>query len=79
MKTEYDENLLDSWKLTNGNCTVKIKTDDGLEIDNDVRNTIPSYLGSSILRNSKRIMIIFIRESKGSYNISIYYGDTDSL
>ena len=79
METEYDENVLDYWKLPNGNLIVKLKKDDGLEGDNDVKNTLPSHLGAFILSNSKRIMNNFIREINGFYNNSIYYGDTDSL
>ena len=79
METEYDENVLDFWKLPNGNYIVKLKKDDGLEEDNDVKNTLPSHLGDFILSNSKRIMNNFIREINGFYNNSIYYGDTDSL
>ena len=79
METEYDENVLDFWKLLNGNYIVKLKKDDGLEGDNDVKNILPSHLGASILSNSKRIMNNFIREINGFYNNRIYYGDTDSL
>ena len=79
METEYDENVLDYWQLPNGNYIVKLKKDDGLEGDNDVKNTLPSHLGAFILSNSKRIMNNFIREINGFYNNSIYYGDTDSL
>ena len=79
METEYDENVFDCWKLPNGNYIVKVKKDDGLESDNDVKNTIPSHLGAFILSNSKRIMNNFIREINGFYNNSIYYVDTDSL
>ena len=79
METEYDENVLDYWKLPNGKHIVKLKKDDGLEGDNDVKNTLPSHLGAFILSNSKRIMNNFIREINGFYNNSIYYGDTDSL
>ena len=79
METEYDENVLDYWRLPNGNYIVKLKKDDGLEEDNDVKNTLPSHLGAFILSNSKRIMNNFIREINGFYNNSIYYGDTDSL
>ena len=56
METECDENVLDYWKLPNGNYIVKLKKDDGLEGDNDVKNTLPSHLGAFILSNSKRIM-----------------------
>ena len=77
METEYDDNVLDYWILPNGNYIVKLKKDDGLDGDNDVKNILPSHLGAFILSNSKRIMNKFIREN-GFYNNSIYYGDTDS-
>ena len=79
METEYDENVLDYWKLPNGNYIVKLKKDVGLESDNDVKNTLPSHLGAFILSTSKRNVNNFIREINGFYNNSIYYGDTDSL
>ena len=79
METENDENVLDYWKLPKGNYIVKLKKDDGLEGDNDVKNTLSSHLGAFILSNSKRIMNNFIKEINGFYNNSIYYGDTDSL
>ena len=79
METEYDENVLDYWKLPNGNYIVKLKKDKGLVGDNDVKNTLPCHLGAFILGNSKRIMNSFIREINGFYNNSIYYGYTDSL
>ena len=79
MKREFDENVLDYWKLPNGNYIVKMKKDDGLDDDCDIRNTLPSVLGAFILSNSKRIMNNFIREINGFYNNSIYYGDTYSL
>ena len=78
-KTEVDENVLDYWKLPNGNCIVKMKKDDGLDDDCDNKNTLPAVLGAFILSNSKRIMNNFIREINVFYNNSKYYGDTDSL
>ena len=78
METEYDENVLDYWKLPNGNYIVKLKKDDGLVAEKDVKNTLPITWGTFILSNSKRNMNIFIREINGFYNNSIYYGDTDS-
>ena len=66
-------------EITKRKLYSKIKKDDGLESDNDVKNTLPSHLGAFILSNSKRIMNNFIREINGFYNNSIYYGDTDSL
>ena len=79
METEHDDNVLDYWKLPNGNYIVKLKKDDGLDFDNDVKNTLPSHIGAFILSNSKRIMNKFIREINGFYNTGIYYGETDSL
>ena len=79
MKTEFDENILDYWKLPNGNYIVKMKKDDGLDDDCDNKNTLPAVLGAFNLSNSKRIMNNFIREINGFYNNSIYYEDTDSL
>ena len=79
MKTEIDENVLDYWKLPNGNYFVKTKKDDGLDDDCDVKKSLPAVLGAFILINSKRNMNNFIRETNGFYNNSIYYGDTDSL
>ena len=79
MKTEFDENVLDYWKLPNENYIVKMKRDDGLDDDCDIKNTLPADLGAFILSNSKRIINNFIRERNGFYKNSIYYGDTDSL
>ena len=79
METEYDDNVLDYWRLPNGNYIVKYEKDDGLDCENDVKNTLPSHLGGFILSNSNRFMNNFIREINGFYNISIYCGDTDSL
>ena len=79
METEYDENILDYWRIPNGIYIVKLKKVDGLEEDNDVKNTLPSHLGAFILSNSRRFMNKFIREINGFYNNSIYYTDTDSL
>ena len=79
METEYDDNVLDYWRLPNGIYIVNLKKDDGLDGDNDVKNTLPSHLGAFILSNSKRIMNNFMRENNGFYINSIYYGDTDRV
>ena len=65
METENDENVLDFWKLQNGNYMVKMKKDDGSKGDNDMKNTFSSHLGAFILSNSKRIMKNFITELNG--------------
>ena len=79
MKTEFDENVLDYWRLPKGNYIVKMKKDDGLDDDCDIKNTLPAVLGAFILSNSKRIMNNFIREINGFYENNVYYTDTDSL
>ena len=78
MQTEYDDNVLDYSRLPNGMNIVKFKKNDGLDGNNDVKNTLTSHLGAFTLSDSKRIMNNFIREINGFYK-SIYYGDTDSL
>ena len=79
MKTEFDEIVLDYWKLPNRNYVVKRKKDDGLDDDCDIKNTLPAVVGALILSISKRVMNNFIREVNGFFKKSIYYGDTDSL
>ena len=79
MKTEYDENVLSFWKLSNGNYIVKMKKDDRLDDDNIAKNTSAAHLGAFILSNSKRILNKFIRKIDGFYTKNVYYTDTDSL
>ena len=46
MKTEFDENVLDYWKLPNEIYIVKMEKDDGLKGDCDIKNTLPPHLGA---------------------------------
>ena len=79
MKTEFVENVLDYWRLPNGNYSVKMKKDDGLDDDCDITNTLPAVLGAFTLSNSKRIRNNFMREINVFFINSIYSGDIDSL
>ena len=79
METEFDEIVLDYRRLPNGNYIVKMKRNDGLDDDCDIKNTLPAVLGAFILANSRRLMNKFIREINGFYENNIYYTDTDSL
>ena len=79
MKKEFDENVLDYWKIPNENYNTRMKKDDGLDDDCDIKNTLYAVLGAFILGNSRRITRKYIREINGFYKNSIYYGDTDSL
>ena len=75
MKTEFD----DYWRLLNANYIVKMKKDDGLDDDCDIKNTLTAVLAAFILSNSKRILNNFMKEINGFYNNSIYNTDCDSL
>ena len=79
MKLEHDEIVLDYWKLPNGNYIVKMKKNNGLDVDCDNKIVLPSQLGSFILSSSKRIMNSFIRERDGFHYENRYYSDTHSL
>ena len=79
MKTEFDELVLDYWKLPTENYFVKMRKDDRLHDDCGIENTLPAHLGTFILSKSKRIMNIFFRQINGIYSNSIYYVDTYSL
>ena len=57
MKTEYDGNVLDYWKLPNGNSIVEMKKDDEVVDDCDITNILLAFSGASILGNSRQIMI----------------------
>ena len=53
MQTEYTDNELDHWKLLNGIYIDIFQKNDGLDCDNDVKNTLSSHLGVFNLSNSK--------------------------
>ena len=44
MKTEFDENVLDYWRLPNGNYIKKMKKNNGLDDDCDNKSTLPAVL-----------------------------------
>ena len=69
----------DFWRLPNGEHLVKLKQDDGFGCETDLKNTMPTHLGSFIVNNSKKIMKIFIPESDGLKTKNVYDSDTDSL
>ena len=63
MNTEYDDNVLDYWKKSNGKVIIKMKKYDGLDCDNDVKNTLPAHLEAFTLSNRKRFMNNFSKEN----------------
>ena len=78
-QTEYDERVVDYWKISNINYIVKMIDNAGLEDQVKKLNTMPLHLGAFVLSNSKRIMNNFIHAINGFYTNDIYYTDTDSL
>ena len=46
METEFDQNVLDYWRLPNENYIVKMKKDDELDDECDIKNTLPAVLGA---------------------------------
>ena len=79
MQTEYDDNVLDYWKLPNRNYVIKFKKDDGLDGENDVRSILLLHLGAFIFSKGQQNKNIFVREINGFYKNSMYYGNTDSI
>ena len=49
-KTEFDENVLDYWRIPNGNYIVKMKKDDGLDDECDIKNTLTLVVGAFYLK-----------------------------
>ena len=64
-KTEFDESVLENWRLPNENYVLKMKKYDRLDDDRDNRNSVPVVFGAFILGNSRQIMNVFIREKNG--------------
>ena len=62
MENEYDENVIDYWKLPNDNYIVKMKKDDGID-NNDLvpKNTLPAHQEAPVLSNTKRNLKNFVR------------------
>ena len=65
IETEYDERVLDYWKISGIKYIVKMTDDAGLEDEVKKLNTTPLHLGSFVLSTSKRIIIISYTPSMG--------------
>ena len=46
LNTECDDNVLDYWRLPNGNNVFKMKKNYGLDCDKDVQKTLRSHLAA---------------------------------
>ena len=56
MQTQYDENVLDYWKLPSGIYILKMKKDDGLDdYDCYIENTLHAQLGSFIVSDRNEL------------------------
>ena len=73
MMSQYDERVLDYWKISGINYIVKMIEDAGLEDKVKKLNTMPLHLGAFVLSNSKRIMNSFIHPNNGFYTNDVYY------
>ena len=56
MSMDYDDRVLDYWRLPNGQYIVRLKQIEGLKCEKDLKNTMPAHLGSFYLTNSERIL-----------------------
>ena len=79
MKTDFNENVLEYFRLPNGKFIIEMKKYDGLDDDCDIKKTLTAVLGAFNFSNIQRIMNTFIGEINGFYKNSIYYRDTDNL
>ena len=79
MMTEYDDRVLDYQKINYGNYILKLKDDEGMQVEDKKVNTMPLHLGAFVLSNSKRSMNNFIHAIDGFYTNDVFYTDTDSL
>ena len=81
MSENFDDRVKEGFPLKNGNLTVKLEDDEGVDDCDNAKsvNTMPSHLGSCILSHSKRLMNDVIKQIGGFSNNSIYYTETASL
>ena len=81
LRENFDARVKDWFPLKNGNLIVKLEDDEGFH-DYDKaksKNTMPFHFGSHILSHSERLRNEVINQIGRFYNISIYYGDSDSM
>ena len=57
METEYDDNALDYWRRLIRKYIVKLKKEDGLDCDIDIKNTKSSNLGVSFYQMVKQLWL----------------------
>ena len=79
MMTEYNERVIDYWKISGVKYIVKMIDDAGLEEEVKKLYTMPLHLGAFVLSKSKRNMNIFKHAIDGFNTNDVCYRDTDSL
>ena len=77
--TRYDERVLYYQKNDYGKYIVKLKDDEGLQVEVTKVNTMPLQMGAFVLANSKRILNNFNHAINAFYTNDVYYTDTDSF
>ena len=81
MRENFDFRVKEWFPLKNTNLKIKLEDDEGVDDYDKAKstNTMPSHFGRYILSHSERSLSEVINQVVGFYNISIYYGDTDSM
>ena len=79
MELNYDEKVIEYWKVSHGNYIIKLIDDPRLEDGVRKLNTMPLPVGAFVLSNSERIMNNFIHAIDGFYTNVVFCTDTDSL
>ena len=78
MQTKYNDNVLDYWKLPNGNCIVKMKKDEGLDSDIHLRNILRYPLGAVIWIILNETWIILLK-SWTNYSNLVYFTEMQTV
>ena len=65
MSIDYVERVLDHRSLSNGEYVVKVKQDERLKCETDLKSTMPVHLDSFTFSNSEKIMKNFLHEIDG--------------
>ena len=80
MRESFDDRVKEWFPLKNGNLTVKLEDDEGVDDYDKAKSviTMPSHFGSFFLSHSKSLMNKVFHVIDGFYSFNIYHGHTDS-
>ena len=74
VRENFDDRVKEWFPLKNGNSTVKLENDKGVDGYDKAKsiNTMPCFLSSFILSRTKRLMNIVNKQVGGFYKNSVY-------